>query len=54
VAVTALTADVVYDPTGLWAWLPSHRSMAVTLASLRELIGVGYYMVSGRVGFSDL
>ena len=54
VEVSALTADVVYDPTGLWAWLPSHRSMAVSIASIRELIGVAVYLVDGRLDFADL
>ncbi|MGF1627748.1 MAG: YdcF family protein [Alphaproteobacteria bacterium] len=52
--VSTLTADVVYDPSGLWAWLPSHRSMAVSLASIRELIGVGFYLVDGRLDLADL
>jgi len=54
VTVSALTADVVYDPSGLWAWLPSHRSLAVTMASLRELIGIGWYLASGTLDLSDL
>lgn len=54
VSVSALTADVAYDPTGFWSYLPSHRSMAVSLASIRELIGVAVYIVEGRLDFSDL
>lgn len=53
-AVSVLTADVVYEPTGIWAWAPSHRSLAVSMASLRELIGVGWYLVSGSLDVSDL
>ena len=52
--VYALTSDIVYDPTGIWGYLPSHRSMAVTMASLRELIGIGYYQISGVLSFDDL
>lgn len=52
--VHALAADTVYDPTGLWAFLPSDRSLSVTMGALRELIGVGAYLVSGRIDFADL
>ncbi|MEZ5668450.1 MAG: YdcF family protein [Alphaproteobacteria bacterium] len=52
--VAALTADTVYEPTGLWAWLPSHRSLAVTMAAIKEMIGIGYYVASGTLTTDDL
>lgn len=52
--VYALTADVVYDPTGLSAWLPSERNMDASMASLRELIGIAVYLMNGNLDFDDL
>ena len=52
--VAALAADTAYDPTGLWAFLPSHRSLAVSMDAIGEMIGIGFYIVSGRIDFADL
>lgn len=52
--VYALTADVVYEPVGLTAWLPSESSLEASMASIRELIGIGVYIVEGKLDFADL